>query len=1268
MITIYFWYGLAFVVMGFTIFTLPERKDFLKLSDDLWLVGLFGLAHGVNEWIDLFIFRGRPFNVDVLKIAGGLLLPISFVFLIIFAARAISKEKPGLNWIRYLWIFCLSAWLISFYSGGGFLISGIAARYFICLPGTFLTVVALFLRYLKVDKAQIPKLVSIGAVASICLFAIYGVLSGLVVPKADFLLASEINYTNFFNSFGVPVQLYKMFCAIGLSISFFGMAGMFYYEKYEGKYVSSMSIGQKIISGFLLISLLILGVSYGAFSKSRQIIENAIGEQSILYANEIMFSIDEELRGRIEQVEVYGHQLALRPDLTFSNEAFDSMEDRESYIARQDRDWIATPEGTTTPFMNEIINNSLANRIREEFQLNDFYEELYGFPIFPEVFVTNRYGVVVAATNRTSDYFQADEDWYQKAAKEKRFWVGDIEYDRSADAYSLDIIVPVRDRNGDLLGALKVVYNFADIIGAIERGVEQALSDPDLHEIPDVVSGVNIKLLTKDLEVIFSEGMFRPFEIDPWISANADMIYKSNNAYLVVESQTPGEESMLIAHAHSSGNESFEGLGWILVVEQEIQQVYVAIGDLKALMLSFSMGAVLLAVAFGYFISRGITSSIIKLGEAVRKTGEGEVGVEIEVESKDEIGDLTAGFNRMTMVLQETTVSKKYMDEIITSMLDCLVVLSSDATIRMVNRATCVLLGYKEKELLGKDINFLLPEGESVSKGAGLKKLIKEGKLASRETEFRARNGKIVPMLISGSAIKNSGKIEEGEDRKKGQGIVIVAKDITERKKVEAYMIKNEERYRVLFHLSRDAIMLLTPPSWQFTSANSATIELFGAKDEREFISKGPWNVSPERQPDGELSFEKAKRMIEKAMTDGTNFFEWDHMKLNGEVFPATVLLSRIKMEGKQQLQATVRDITEYKKSEKALVAEKTFSKDIVDTISDIFYVFNAKGEFVRWNLAFEKVSKYSHEEISAMKPTDFFNKEGAENISVAIGNAFETGFATAEEEFVSKDGERTPMLFSGATMKSPSGELLLCGIGKDITAQKKTERELIQSEKLASIGKLSSGLAHNLNSPLMGLQNIIEVHLDKAPAGSREHKEFSEMLEGIKHMTVIVKDIGEFTRKSQREYVELSFNEVIDSILSFVEPQFGEKGIRCTLKYAKDLLAVVGDRNQLQQVVLNLIANAISATPQGGDVIIETKNSSDRAAIIVEFMNTGEGIKKEVLAKIFDPFFTTKKVGKGTGLGLSVSQSIVREHKGRIDVESAMGKGAKFTITLPVA
>ena len=167
--------------------------------------------------------------------------------------------------------------------------------------------------------------------------------------------------------------------------------------------------------------------------------------------------------------------------------------------------------------------------------------------------------------------------------------------------------------------------------------------------------------------------------------------------------------------------------------------------------------------------------------------------------------------------------------------------------------------------------------------------------------------------------------------------LIVSIADITWRKQAAQALRESEERFRVLFESSRDAIMTLGPPSWRFTSANPAALLLFGAKDTAEFAALGPWNLSAEVQPDGRPSAEKAREMIETAMREGVHFFEWMHKQLNGKEFPATVLLTRMDVGGQKLLQATVRDITVQKQTEEALQKAKS-AADAANAAMGVLY------------------------------------------------------------------------------------------------------------------------------------------------------------------------------------------------------------------------------------------------------------------------------------------------------------------------------------------
>jgi two-component system NtrC family sensor kinase len=231
----------------------------------------------------------------------------------------------------------------------------------------------------------------------------------------------------------------------------------------------------------------------------------------------------------------------------------------------------------------------------------------------------------------------------------------------------------------------------------------------------------------------------------------------------------------------------------------------------------------------------------------------------------------------------------------------------------------------------------------------------------------------------------------------------------------------------------------------------------------------------------------------------------------------------------------------------------------------------------------------------------------------------------------------------------------------------KNTQAQLVQAEKLSGIGRLASGVAHELNSPLTGLLALLRSYIRDRKKGSKEYKEAEAMLKASEHMADIVSDLTSFAREPKGgEISDLDLREVIESTLSFSRPQLVRRNIRVTELYEDGMLRVRGIGNQLRQVVLNIINNAKAAMPEGGELKISTRLSEDGSRAVMEFSDTGTGIRDDDLEKIFDPFFTTKGPGEGTGLGLSVSHGIVKAHGGDISAESEPGEGAKFTVSLP--
>jgi signal transduction histidine kinase len=233
----------------------------------------------------------------------------------------------------------------------------------------------------------------------------------------------------------------------------------------------------------------------------------------------------------------------------------------------------------------------------------------------------------------------------------------------------------------------------------------------------------------------------------------------------------------------------------------------------------------------------------------------------------------------------------------------------------------------------------------------------------------------------------------------------------------------------------------------------------------------------------------------------------------------------------------------------------------------------------------------------------------------------------------------------------------------------KESQSHLIQTEKLASMGKLSGFIAHEINTPIGIIVSRIEcILMDATGSGYPESliKDIEILKKHSQRISDITNNILAFSRKSSVEFSATDINKVINDVLLFLEKQFSSQNVYFRKELNNNIPAIEGNANQLRQVLFNVLNNAKDAMPEGGEIVIKTQHAGDRK-IKVLIIDSGVGIPEINLDKIFDPFFTTKEEGKGTGLGLSVVYGIIKDHNGEINIESKRGKGTTFEIQLPV-
>ena len=228
------------------------------------------------------------------------------------------------------------------------------------------------------------------------------------------------------------------------------------------------------------------------------------------------------------------------------------------------------------------------------------------------------------------------------------------------------------------------------------------------------------------------------------------------------------------------------------------------------------------------------------------------------------------------------------------------------------------------------------------------------------------------------------------------------------------------------------------------------------------------------------------------------------------------------------------------------------------------------------------------------------------------------------------------------------------------------TRQQIGRSEKLASVGRLAAGVAHEINNPLTGVLAFADLLRGKENMDEQDRQDLELIIRETKRAREIVRGLLDFARETPSVKTCLNINDVLTETVRLLGKREAFQNIYIVENYAETLPPVNGDKNQLQQVFLNLCLNACEAMPEGGTLLVGTSTAGDR--VVIEVTDTGCGIKREHLDQIFEPFFTTKPVGKGTGLGLSVSYGIVRQHAGTLEVTSDEGKGTTFTVHLPIS
>lgn len=264
------------------------------------------------------------------------------------------------------------------------------------------------------------------------------------------------------------------------------------------------------------------------------------------------------------------------------------------------------------------------------------------------------------------------------------------------------------------------------------------------------------------------------------------------------------------------------------------------------------------------------------------------------------------------------------------------------------------------------------------------------------------------------------------------------------------------------------------------------------------------------------------------------------------------------------------------------------------------------------------------------------------------------------------REGGQVPIAWNCAPMRDDQGKVVgIVAVGRDLTERRRMEAELIRSSKIAALGVMAGGIAHELRNPLAIIAAAAQALGTQPYAESLWAEALQKIHSAIQRASLIIENLLRFAHPSTERRENVDVNALVEETLALLAPRMMQQRIDVRAELQPPLPIIQANRNLLQQVFTNILLNACNAMPQGGALTVATR-ADPGDHVEIRFTDTGYGILPEHLSKVFDPFFTTMPVGQGTGLGLSISYSIIEQHQGTIQVESEAGKGATFTVRLP--
>ncbi len=592
---------------------------------------------------------------------------------------------------------------------------------------------------------------------------------------------------------------------------------------------------------------------------------------------------------------------------------------------------------------------------------------------------------------------------------------------------------------------------------------------------------------------------------------------------------------------------------------------------------------------------------------------------------------------------------KTFFEKIVEASKDAIGYAATDGTILLINRAFLELTGFSREELLRMNGRDLIPEQHRKQRDHMVAQVLQTGEPGEYEIDYLRKNGTQVPVSITMFSVK--------ENDGKPAGLAVIIRDLTERKSAE-------EQFRLVVEASPSG-MLMVDELGAILMVNQQIEQLFGY-ERTELIGQSVEMLVPQRMRSHHAGdrAEFIAHSESRAMGKGRDLYG---LRKGGTEFPLEIGLNPIQTPGGRRVLASVVDISERKRTEQKLQKERDFIDAVLETAGALVVVLDREGRILRFNRACEQTTGYSSEEVMGRYVWDLFVIPDEVGGVRAVFERLRGGEPRSDYEnsWKGKDGGLRRISWSNTVLTGPNGKVdYIVAAGLDITDLKHIKEQLRKTEQIAELGTLASGMAHEIGTPMNVILGRAEYMLQRAEHEGMK-KGLLTIITQVERITKVMNQLLAFARRKKPEWRAVDFGEIVDDSLELFQERFAHSRIMVDKTIESSLPPIRADRDQIVQVLINLVMNSIHAMPEGGRLTLSLAREGSH--VCLGLSDTGHGMPEEICAKMFEPFFTTKDFGKGTGLGLTVVKGIIEEHDGTIDVDSTVGKGTTVWIRLPV-